>query len=68
MFAAVTSYVTTLAVLVMCATWVLFWGGMTAVIFARHSPVRSRSLIWGLAGPIGPVVALIVVVSKARSA
>gem|GEM_PF-3671898 len=58
MFAAVTSYVTFIAVASAIATWVLFWGAMSAVVLARRNAVKARSILLGFVGPLGPLIAL----------
>ncbi|MEI7623913.1 MAG: hypothetical protein WCJ88_10195 [Actinomycetes bacterium] len=63
MFAALTSFISISAAAFAVATWILFWGGMAAVVLARTSPTRSRSVLLGCLGPIGPLIALIFVLS-----
>ena len=66
MVGAVTTSVTVIAVFVALASWVLFWGAMSAVVLANRCRVNRYAFVLGLLGPVGPAIALTIVLA-ARS-
>ena len=56
--AAFYSSITTVVLAISIASWVLFWGTLSAAILAIWRRPNLHGLWMGLAGPIGPLIAV----------
>ncbi len=57
-FGAFYSSISVAVLILAVASWALFWGALSAAILAIWRTPNLHSLWMGLAGPIGPFIAL----------